>query len=288
MKKIALVPTLCLVLLWPLSQSAAAEKLTIQQRLARLERNSGNSQGVAELVTQIQQLQQELAELRGQLEQQAFELESLKKRQKVLYMDVDSRLQALETREPATATNHSDPQGMNDSNNPPAEKTGTSSQPQVREPINAPVSTTGMADTTPQPQATSQEDATATALYEEAFAHLKAGRYTDSARLFEDFIQRYPDHELTDNAYYWLGESYYVTRNYELALDAFEQLKSRFPNSNKLADALLKIGYTQYELGLYPQAWQTLQTVVSEFPSSAVARLAQTRLRKMQREGKGG
>jgi len=59
------------MLAWPLSQSAAAEQLTIQERLARLERNSGNNQGIAELVTQIQQLQQELAELRGQLEQQA-------------------------------------------------------------------------------------------------------------------------------------------------------------------------------------------------------------------------
>jgi len=284
MKKITLIPTLCLMLAWPLSQSAAAEQLTIQERLARLERNSGNNQGIAELVTQIQQLQQELAELRGQLEQQAFELESLKKRQKVLYMDVDTRLQALET----GATNH--PPANSDtgsSQHQQPNNTASASGPQVREAVNAPVSTAGMADTTPQPQAVSQEDATAAALYEEAFAHLKAGRYTDSARLFEDFIQRYPNHELTDNTYYWLGESYYVTRNYELALDAFEQLKSRFPNSNKLADALLKIGYTQYELGLYPQAWQTLQTVVREFPSSAVARLAQTRLRKMQREGKG-
>ncbi len=269
-----------------LAQTAAvpAQQLTIQERLARLERNAGSSQGIAELVTQIQQLQQELAQLRGQLEQQAYELESLKKRQKVLYMDVDSRLQALETGQQA-ARPESAPDNSPDENNQPA--TGAAS-PEVRAPVNAPVDTQGMTDNTPQPVQPSARDATAAALYEEAFAHLKAGRYTDSARLFEDFIQRYPDNELTDNAYYWLGESYYVTRNYELALDAFEQLKSRFPNSNKLADALLKIGYTQYELGLYPQAWQSLQTVVREFPGSAVARLAQTRLRKMQREGKGG
>ncbi len=260
-------------------QAAAAQQLTIQERLARLERNSGNAQGIAELVTQVQQLQQEVAELRGQLERQAFELESLKKRQKVLYVDLDSRVQALEKSAPQTPRDNAETTA--EKHNTPAlvtsHETAETTKPEVQPSTATQASSTG-----------TDNDTQAAVLYEEAFAHLKAGRYTDSARLFEDFIQQHPNHELTDNAYYWLGESYYVTRNYELALDAFEQLKSRFPNSHKLADALLKIGYTQYELGLYPQAWETLQTVVREFPSSAVARLAQTRLRKMQREGKTG
>ncbi len=259
----------------------SAQQLTIQERLARLERDVASSQGVAELVIQIQQLQQEIAQLRGQLEQQAFELESLKKRQKVLYMDVDSRLQALEHQPESEQTG---PASNPETQYPAESVQNNDSRPSESPAGNQPGSLPAAAETAPS--APDSNDAAAAALYDEAFAHLKAGRYTDSARAFEDFIQRHPGHELTDNAYYWLGESYYVTRNYELALDAFEQLKSRFPSSNKLADALLKIGYTQYELGLYPQAMHALQTVVREFPGSAVARLAQTRLRKMQREGK--
>ena len=69
--------------------------------------------------------------------------------------------------------------------------------------------------------------------YDSAFAHLRAGRFLESARAFEDFIQSYPQNELTDNAYYWLGESYYVKRQYPQALAAFQSLTTKFPDSSK-------------------------------------------------------
>src|SRR5690606_41944752 len=50
------------------------------------------------------------------------------------------------------------------------------------------------------------------------------------------------------NARYWLGESYYVTQNYDLALEQFQLLYQRYPDHDKAPGALLKIGLSQYGL----------------------------------------
>ena len=73
-----------------------------------------------------------------------------------------------------------------------------------------------------QARAASPEDEKAA--YDQAFQALKELRYADAAEDFRSFLDRYPNSEYADNAQYWLGESYYVTRNYEIALTAFQTL----------------------------------------------------------------
>jgi hypothetical protein len=66
--------------------------MSIQERLTKLEQQTGGDANVGHLVIQIQQLQSQVADLQGQIEQQAHEISELKERQKVLYVDMDSRL----------------------------------------------------------------------------------------------------------------------------------------------------------------------------------------------------
>ena len=277
----------CLLLLT--CQMASAEKLSIQDRILKLEQqsNNSNSGNTADLVIQLQQLQQQVAQLQGTIEEQNFQINELKERQKVLYVDIDSRLAALETHTMSQNTNNNNnlvvDSAINDT--PVKTQTVTLADPLVRETVDAQLST----NTLSQPNISSSTDANDPAvdlLYQTAFNQLKSGRFNESARLFEDFIQKYPNHELTDNSYYWLGESYYVTRNYPLALSAFQSLENKFPLSSKLADSLLKIGYTYHELEDYQQAAQALNKVVNSFPNESVARLAQNRLNLLKRDGK--
>ncbi len=284
-----LISTLLFLLL--LSATAGAQKLSIQERLTKLEQQSGDESNVADLVIQIQQLQSQVATMQGQIEQQTHEINQLKERQKVLYVDMDSRLTQVEQ---ATAGDKAKPneltidsavednqQPMVDSNN---------NQPQVDEvEVRAPIDAELTTDTLNQDTVSAQQDNSdpqAQTRYQQAFNQLKQGLFAESARAFEDFIQAYPNHELTDNAYYWLGESYYVTRQYPLALAAFQNLEQQFPLSAKLPDALLKIGYTYHELEDYSQAQKALNKVINSFPNDSVARLAQNRLNLLKREGK--
>ena len=144
---------------------------------------------------------------------------------------------------------------------------------------------TGIGEPTVQSQAVAGSPADEKAAYDQAFQALKELRYADAAEEFQSFIDRYPESEYTDNAQYWLGESYYVTRNYDIALTAFQTLLDSFPDSPKAPDALLKIGYTHYELEQWDSARAALTQVQELYPDTTLSRLAENRLRSMRMEG---
>lgn len=123
------------------------------------------------------------------------------------------------------------------------------------------------------------------AVYGDAFAAMKAGRYEDAARGFQLYLTKYPRGPRADNATYWLGEAQYVQQDYATALKSFQSV-SAFPESRKLPDALLKVGYCQYELKAFRNARATLQKVISTYPDADAAKLAQARIDKMNEEGR--
>jgi tol-pal system protein YbgF len=116
------------------------------------------------------------------------------------------------------------------------------------------------------------------AAYDQAFTILKANKYAEAATAFQQFLQTYPQSAFADNAQYWLGECYYVTRDFQNAAAAFQTLLDRWPDSHKAPDALLKLGYTQAELQHVAQARATLTQVSTRFPGSEAANLAAARL----------
>ena len=121
--------------------------------------------------------------------------------------------------------------------------------------------------------------------YQAALGLLKEGKYDEAASGLRDFLAQNPQHELAPNAMYWLGEAYYVRRDYPAALAAFEGLLKDFPGTRKAPDALLKSGYCQYELKRLGPARATLTRVVQEYPESPAAAEARTRLERMGTEG---
>lgn len=122
--------------------------------------------------------------------------------------------------------------------------------------------------------------------YQAAFDLLKAGRYAEAQRGFEDFLVAHPDHELAANAQYWLGEVRYVERNYEAALVAFERVLTAYPQARKGPDAMLKAGYCLYELKRFAAARASLERVPRDFPGTQAARDAAQRLERMATEGR--
>jgi tol-pal system protein YbgF len=126
--------------------------------------------------------------------------------------------------------------------------------------------------------ATGQPGAADQATYNQAFEILKAGKYDNAITAFQQFLSSWPQSSMADNAQYWLGESYYVTRDFQNAAAAFQTLLDRWPDSRKAPDALLKLGYTQAELKHTAQARATLASVSTRFPGSDAANLAAARL----------
>jgi tol-pal system protein YbgF len=266
-------------------QPAQAQRLSLAERVAKLEQDAQGHNGASgniDLVNQINALQSQVQTLQGQIEELRHQVDELKSRNKEQYIDLDSRLARLEGRggaaaapaPPAAVANNGQLQDITLGANAPAPADPRGDAPPSREvPPDAP---------TAAPANAGDEKAD----YDQAFTALKDGRYAESARRFQAFISQYPGSELTPNAYYWLGESYYVTQNYPISLSTFGKLLAQFPNSQKAPDALLKVGYCEYEMKQWDQAESTLNQVVQKYPDTTVARLAQGRLRALKLEGR--
>ncbi len=280
--------------------AAAQQRLSLAERVERLEQQAdGQRQGGAvDLVNQVQALQSQVQSLQGQVEELKHALDEAKQRNRDQYTDIDSRIGRLEGRAPgatpapgaaAAAARPEQPPDI-DLGNPGAgaapARSGNVGELTATDHAATPVGETPKAVPTVAAPPVPADPAAEGSTYNEAFAALKDGRYAESAKRFRTFIDQYPGSELTGNAYYWLGESYYVTQNYQIALEAFNTLLQRYPASQKAPDALLKVGYSQYELKQWEQAEATLNDVVQKYPDTTVARLAQGRLRALQTENR--
>lgn len=266
-------------------------RLSLADRVARLEQQqagAGQQAGSVDLLNRISQLQSEVQVLRGMLEEQDFKLRELERQNRDQAADFDSRLERLEGGG-VSSGRFIDPEPGAADGSQMGGIVGSvvMEEPEVRGPVDAGVALQGIESDALQTQEPVIADPAAErAAYDAAFEALKNGQYAEAARRFQSFLERFPDGEYAPNAQYWLGESYYVTQNYQIALDAFETLLARFPNSNKVPDALLKVGYSHYELRNWTQAEDTLNQVVQSYPDSTVARLAQGRLRALRLENR--
>ena len=256
---------------------AQDSRLSLADRVSRLEQQAqSQNQGGTTLVNQVQALQSQLQQMQGQIEELQHQLQEANDKNKAQYVDLDSRLGRLEGGAGAAAGS---PGNAANTSNPPAP---TGATPATPPPADAGKDGKAAAGATAAKGAAPANAAGAQAAYDEAFKALRGGDYVVASRGFRGFIQQYPDSPLLPNAYYWLGESYYVTMNYPVALEAFQRLLSQFPQSDKAPDALLKVGYSQIELKQVDAGKATLKNVSSKYPGSKAASLAQERLRRLQ------
>jgi tol-pal system protein YbgF len=116
--------------------------------------------------------------------------------------------------------------------------------------------------------------------YSAAMATFRAREHGQAVLDLLDFIAKYPRHPLAANAQYWIGEAYYVQRDYRQALVEFGKVMDGAPRSPKAADALLKIGLCQSSLREPARAQRTWERVISEYGGSDAAGKARALLRQ--------
>ena len=245
----------------------------------------GDSGTLVQIVTQLDQLQADMRQLRGQLQVQEHQLQQLQSRQRELYVDLDRRLRRLEV---ASGQGQS---GGGATGQSPAAGSGapsSASMPAAGQAAGSPSlqgGNQGAEGSAAGAAGGNQASAAARTAYQKALNILKDGQYDQAAQSFEAFLKAHPDSQYSDNAQYWLAETYYVTRNFSKALAEFQKVLTKYPHSSKVPDAQLKIGYINYEQQNWGAARQALNAVVKEAPGSTAAQLAQDRLDRMKREG---
>lgn len=212
------------------------------------------------MYNRLEQLQREVQQLQGQIEEQHYLIESLKKRQRDLYLDTDRRLVQLESGKIDLSVSGTSPSIATSSD------ASEGSQPSAA--LN---------------NAPGEQDRLA---YEKAFSSLKAGQYQQSITDFSEFVAQHPNSVYIPNAFYWLGEASYVNRDFQRAYEEFNKVVSLYPEHSKAKDAMLKIGFIQYENKQWQAARETLEKVTTSYPNSTVASLAEKRLEQMRQENR--
>lgn len=238
--------------------------------------NGSNTSNNLDAVNKIQGLQQEIQELRGQLEVQAHDLKQLQQQQLAFYKDVDARLRGSSNQvakgEPATELS------IGTKNNPTAGNStipAPTSQPQASTQPISPQAATIIPATRGNP---ADEQLSYLAAYE----LVKNKRFDDALKAMQNFVRQYPQGGYTANAQYWLGELYMVQKDYIQAIEHFDIVLKQFPGSSKAAACTLKIGYALAASGKSTEARQRLQQVLKNYPDTPTAQLAVAKLQSLK------
>lgn len=233
------------LLIFTVTPSSAQDQTDFEFRLQQLEQRF-SAEPLLELLQQVNLLQQEMQELRGDLQMQIHNLTQLKEMQMELNVDfkkqIKTNVEAI-LKLQATTTDVSVPK----------EETENIADP------------------------TLEKDS-----YQNAFDLIKSRRYEEAITAFTAFLEKYPEGKYISQATYWLGEAYNETKKFDAALSEFRTLiwleKQIDSDNPKASLALLKIGLIQDEIGQRELAVKTLNDVIMTYPGSSAALIAKERL----------
>ncbi|ODS22586.1 hypothetical protein AB835_13320 [Candidatus Endobugula sertula] len=205
------------------------------------------SSATANLVYDLQALQQEVLALRGQLEQQAHEIKRLKQQRLDDYLDLDKRLSDIirdQSKQPITT----DAVRV-----PPASLT-------------VPSTTTGIPQLT-LPTFPSNGDE----LYNTAINMLlNQQNYAGAQEKFTEYLKAYPEGRYVPNVYYWQGQILFAGAKKQQAADIFSLLITKYPTHPKTSDAKFKLAKIYFNQGKKDEAKAMLTEVAASNTDAAL------------------
>lgn len=231
-KSLFLVAAFVATISLPLS---AESQLSLEQRIQQLEQqNQTRNQIQSEMSMQLIELQKDVKELRGIIEEHDYKLKQIQDRQRDLYRDIENRLSAL----PQGSSQTSTPRSSASSN----VKTPTATQPTASSPRSTVSSGSERAD------------------FETAFKLVRNRQYSEAVTAFEAFITKYPAGGYSDNARFWIGQVYFAQSKFDDAERQFNMLRNDYPESSKMSAAMLKLA----EINVKKENWEAAKAIYNE------------------------
>jgi tol-pal system protein YbgF len=207
------------------------------------------------LFIQLQQMQEEIAQLRGMLEMQQNDIQRLQQEGLERYQDLDRRLS--QGAAGGAVGQNSSAAGVTDAGGAVQTPAGASAQ--------------GGASADPEKEKL---------YYDAAFDLIKAKDFDKAAQAFAAFLRRYPESVYAGNAQYWLGEVNLANGDLQAAGQAFAKVSQAYPQHSKVPDSLYKLADVELRLGNRDKAQGIFRQVVADYPNSSAAQLAQRQLNR--------
>jgi tol-pal system protein YbgF len=205
----------------------------------------------------------------GSVEEANYSIDQLKSRLDKLVSDIDQRFSQLEhpgsggaAAAPPVAANTAPAPGAGANPAVPPSQPGNLVPPGGAQTASrAPAASPSTGGTLPTGSAQDQ--------YNFAFGKLREADYPAAEQALRAFVQRYPNDALAGNAQYWLGETYYVRKDYNNAAATFAEGYRKYPQSGKAADNLLKLGMSLGNIGQKKEACLTFNQLAHDFPKAS-------------------
>ena len=235
----------------------------IQRQLARGGVPVGNidmADETASLQVKHAQIEEQLRAMQGSIEEAQHRDRQLSERLDKLQKDMEFRLGKLEQGSFAPgAPSSSAPTPLSV---PPGEPDADEAMHPVTPP--APASPEPPHTLSAAPRGANPRDD-----YNAAFKLLRQAKHAEAAASFEAFLKNYPGDPLTGNAYYWLGESYYVQRDYVKAADSFRKGFEALPSGPKAADNLYKLALSLSAVKENDKACVVLNQLIKKYGATS-------------------
>jgi tol-pal system protein YbgF len=225
---------------------------SIDDRVTSLERiSNAHSQLLTQLQQQLSDSQRDIDSLRGQIQENQYQLSQLVDRQKQISQQMDSLSS----------------QGSGNAN---AAASGAAA--------GAAAGAAGDSST-PAPSQTPASTGDENTDYNAAVAlALEKKQYDQAISAFQAFIKQYPKSTYLPNANYWLGQLYYNKGKKDDAAYFYAVVVKSYPKSPKSSDAMYKVGVIMQEKGQADKAKAVFSQVVKQYPNTDAAKQAQKRL----------
>ncbi|WP_118985738.1 cell division protein CpoB [Photorhabdus sp. CRCIA-P01] len=213
------------------------------ERLTQLERiSNAHSQLLTQLQQQLADSQRDIDMLRGQIQENQYQLNQIIERQKDIYQQLEG----------ATSSEGSKPTA-----NTPSSTANNSG--------NQTLSSVGMGS--------EKGDY-------DAAVHLAVNtkEYDKAIVAFQNFVKSYPKSSYMPNANYWLGQLHYNKGKKDEAAYYFATVVKEYPKSQKSGESLYKVGLIMQDKGQKDKARSVYQQVMKQYPGSNAAKLAEKKL----------
>ena len=229
--------------------------VSVEDRVTSLERIS-NAQG--QLLNQLQQQlsdnQRDIDSLRGQIQENQYQLNQVVERQKQIYQQMDSISQGGAQSSAAAA-------GAAGGAAAAASTDGAESA--------------SAGATAAAPASTGDENSDYNAAVSLA---LEKKQYDQAISAFQSFVKQYPKSTYQPNANYWLGQLFYNKGKKDDAAYYYAVVVKNYAKSPKAPDAMYKVGIIMQEKGQADKAKAVFQQVIKQYPTSAAAKQAKSRV----------
>jgi len=214
---------------------------------------AGDNARFAQIEVRLSQFDSELRNLTGQVERLNHDVGQMSRRLEKLVADVDLRLKELETKVAAAAVRPE-----------PAEEpapAATTAPADRQRPGPVAAAAPPPSDTAEAPAEGALPEGTPIQRYNYAFALVRRQQLPEAERAFEQFVALHKDDKLAGNAYYWLGQTRFLRKQYDTAAKAFLVAVKDYPKGDKAPEALMRLGITLGAMGDKKNACETLGEV---------------------------